>query len=113
MSKEIKIHRYNYDEMMPGAELEFPSMIAMPYCAHRDGPLGDGVHFGLYRYLYFDDIIALMERKIKAQSSGMKYGGSNGSIKTKKLLKKWNSMLQRAMENKNIQANKAKENQDD
>ena len=109
MNNQPLITRYNYEEMMPNAEIQFASLISTTYCPYREGHIGKG-HFGINRYLYFDDIISLMERKIKTQSSGIKYGGSNGNLKSKKLIKKWNSMLERAMKNKNIQANKQKEN---
>ena len=107
MAEQIKISRYNYEEMMPNAEMKFASLIQMAYCPYRDGHIGNG-HFGMNRYLYFDDIISLMERKIRS-ASGASVDWVPGT-RTRQNIAKWNKMLETAMKNKNIQANKAKEN---
>jgi len=92
---KVKISRYNYEEMMPNAVSKFASLIAMNYCPHREGHIGNG-HFGVNRYLYYDDIIVLMERKIDKATSPIKYGGTNGSTKTKKEIAKWETMINKA-----------------
>jgi len=92
---KVKISRYNYEEMMPGALSKFSSLISMSYCPYREGHIGNG-HFGVNRYLYYDDIIILMERKIDKAKSPVKYGGTNGSLKTKKEIAKWESVIKKA-----------------
>ncbi len=107
MNKQIKISRYNFEEMMPNSNIKFTSLTQMTHCPFRNGYIRDN-YFITNRYLYFDDIILLMERKIKSAT-----GASVAWIprtKNKQNIAKWNKILEIAMKNKNIQANKAKEN---
>ena len=88
MKKDEKITKHNYDEMMPGASISFQGLIASAYCPHREGHIS-GATFGLNRYLYYDDITILMEKRIKSHQSRFSFGGANAV----KNINKWKAMF--------------------
>ena len=60
---QVRINRYNYDELMPNASIAFGSLIAAAYCPRRVGKAKE--NFNEIRYLYPEDIVDMMDKRLK------------------------------------------------
>ncbi len=91
METEDRITKHNYNEMMPNAQMNFASLIIMPFMKHRI-MVSPNSNIQI-RYFYYDDIISVMERKVRDLP--------NIGEKSMKLRKKWNNIIHLAMKMRN------------
>ncbi len=91
METEDRITKHNYNEMMPNAQMNFASLIIMSFMKHRI-MVSPNSNIQI-RYLYYEDIISVMERKVRDLPS---IGEQNIKLRIK-----WNNIIQLAMKMKN------------